>query len=405
MNLPRIAMRNLARNKRRTIITSSAMSFALAIMIVYSGLSEGFVRKFEENAISLDMSNIQIHAMDYRSDPSIYCWIDDTEDILTRLDKAGYHASPRWNGFALAAGKLTSAGVRIRGVNTLRESDVTDLYRHIHKGSWLLKGKMKEVVIGRKLAKTLNVDIGDEIVLLGQASDGSMANDIYFVRGVLKTVSAGIDRAGFFMTEAAFRDLLAYTGGAHEIAVRIPATESLDEAASIVTSLAPDDETMTWRQLAPALSQLLESSDVSLYFMYIIAYAAIGMVTLNAMLMAVFERIREFGIMKAVGVSPFQITGMIFLESLFQTALASFIGIAVGLPASLYLRDHGIDLTQFGEGIAISGVAMDPIWSTIVTANTVIMPIVFMAAIVALAVIYPGFKAAMVRPVKAIYHR
>lgn len=405
MKLPRMSFRNLMRNKRRSIITMAAMAFALSIMIIYSGLTEGFLQKFKENAVSLDMSTIQIHAPDYRGDPSIYKWIDGTDEVVKKLEMAGYSASPRFYGSALAAGKLTSAGVRIRGVDTRREPEVTELFRHVQKGSWLLEGRSREVVIGRKLAKALNVDIGDEIVLLGQAADGSIANDIYRVRGILKTVSEAIDRAGFFMTVPAYRNLLAYDGGAHEIAVRKPDDMSLEEAVSDVAFLVPGEEVLDWKRLVPALSQLLESSDVSMFLLYIIAYAAIGMVTLNAMLMSVFERIREFGIMKAVGVSPFQIAAMIFMESFIQTILAAIIGTALGLPVSLYLRNHGIDLSEFGSSVAISGVAMDPVWETIVTPGTVILPIVFMAGIVIISVIYPGIKAAVVRPVKAIYHR
>ena len=405
MLTPRIAIRNLFRNKRRTIITTGAMSFALAIMIIYSGLSEGFVRKFEIHAVSLDLSWIQIHAPGYRNDPSIYRKIDNPEQIILKLKAAGFEASPRLYGYALAAAGMSSAGVRLRGVDVARESLVTELYRHVAKGEWLSAEDSNGVVIGRKLAKTLGVSISDEIVILGQAADGSMANDLFKVKGILKTVSEEIDRSGFFMTIPAFRRLLALDQGVHEIVMKPPDDMLLEDAKVLAAGAAPGLEVLDWKQLQPALAQLLQSSDVSLFLLYIIAYAAIGMVILNAMLMAVFERIREFGIMKAIGISPWQIISMIFIETVLQTAMATAIGVGVGLPLSYYLIDHGINLAKFGGGMAIAGIAMDPVWSSHVTVRSVINPILFMMGIVLIAVIYPGIKAAMVRPIKAIYHR
>ncbi|MBN1551018.1 ABC transporter permease [bacterium] len=401
----RIGARNLARNKRRAIITIGAMSFALAVMIIYAGLMMGFLETFEKNAIAMDLSSIQIHAPEYRNDPSIYHWIKHSDDIIERLEKNGFQASSRRYGFALAAAGMSSAGVQLRGTDVEGEPDVTQLYKHVEKGLWLDKDHPKEVVIGKKLAKTLNVTLNDEIVLLGQAADGSMANDLYYVRGILKSVSENIDRTGFFMTKDAYDTLMVYSGGAHEIAIKPPQGMTLDQAVSKVKSIAPNTEVLSWRELAPALAQLIDMSDVSLYLFYIIAYAAIGMVILNAMLMAVFERIREYGIMKALGVSPSQIGLMVIIETLVQTIIAALIGTGVGLPAALYLQTHGIDLTIFGSGTSIAGIAMDTTWKTVVTSSTVTGPIVFMVLMVSIAVIYPGIKAAMVQPLKAIYHR
>jgi len=405
MFITKIAARNLARNKRRTIITTGAMAFALAIMIVYSGLTEGFIVIFEENAVGMDMSKIQIHAKGYRDEPSIYTWIDSSDSLIKQIEDAGYQASPRQYGFALAAGDMTSAGVQLRGVDIKRESTVTALYKHVHKGTWLTISDPAGVVIGKKLAKTLNVDIGDEIVILGQAADGSMANDLYRVKGIFKTVSETIDRAGFFMSIDAYRELMGYSGGAHQIAVRPPDKMTLDQAVEQLRTMAPEAEVLDWRKLIPTLAQLLDSVDVMMYLLYIIAYAAIGMVTLNAMLMAVFERIREIGIMKAIGISPWQVGGMILIETLIQTLLATMIAVAVSVPLSLYLETNGINLSSLGSGLSMNGVAMDPIWKTCTTARTIFMPIIFMVCMVAVAVIYPGIKAALVRPIKAIYHR
>ncbi len=400
-----ISARNLTRNKRRTLITVGAMSFSIAVMIVYAGLMEGFFHVFKENAVDMDLSKMQIHAKGYLDNPSIYNRIDQSDELIDKLEQNGFRAAPRFYGFALAASGNASAGVQLRGVDVVREKKVTKLYQHVRMGSWLSPDDEKGVVIGRALAKTLNVHIQDEIVILGQAMDGSIANDIFRVKGILKSVSAGIDRAGFFMTTEAYRNLLSFSGGAHEIAIQFPSGIPLASAVSTVRKIAPDQDIADWKHLAPALAQLFDSLKVTMMLTYIIAYAAIGMLVLNAMLMAVFERIRELGIMKAVGLSPGRILTMIILESAIMTGLAAAAGLLTGLPISFYLQTHGIDLSGFGNGLLISGIAMDPVWRTRVTFGTVLKPIYFMAIMVFTAIIYPGFKAAFVRPIKAITHR
>ncbi len=401
----RIAFRNLLRNKRRTLITTGAMSFALIIMIIYTGLSAGFMNKFEHNAVALDIGWIQIHKPGYREDPSIYKWVENTPEVVRTLEENGYEAVPRYYGYALAAANKSSAGVQLRGIQPEAEKEVTELYKYMLQGEWLSAGDEKGVVIGRKLAENLDVGIGHELVLLGQAADGSIANDLYFVRGIMKTVSETIDRSGFFMNESAYRKLMVYDGGAHQIVLKPPAELTLEGATEKASGFFPELDVKSWKEIAVGLSQMLDSAEVSLILLYIIAYAAIGMVTLNAMLMAVFERIREFGIMKAIGLSPVQIGMIILVEATFQLLCAGFAGVLAGLPTALYMQTHGIDFAMAGDRIAVSGIAMDSYWTTYVTPETVIKPIIFMSIMVFIAVLYPGIKAALVSPIKAIYHR
>lgn len=403
--LIRTAIRNVMRNPRRTLITTSAMTAALIVMIIYTGLVDGFLLKFQSTALSLDLAHIQIHAREYRNKPSIYRGIPSGEEILEQLSEMKLVATPRLFAFGLAASNLTSSGVGLRGIDLERESRVTDLHLHVEAGSWLDRADPHGIVIGRKLARTLAASIGEEIVLVGQAADGSTANDLYRIRGILKGVSEEIDRSGLFLTDDAFRVFYSYDQGPHEIAIRL--TEEMD-APTVRAHLAqrfPDVEVNDWRQLAPGIADMIDSTDIVQYLLYIIAYAAIGMVTLNAMLMAVFERIRELGILKAVGVTPLQILTMVVIEAMTQALSAAVIGTLIGLPAVLWLETHGINLAHWGDGAALSGIAINPIWCTSVTSETVITPMLFMLGIVLISIIYPGLKAAFVRPVRAIYHQ
>lgn len=406
MKILSFGIRNVGRNRTRSLVTTTAMAFAGFIMVFYVSLMEGMINMMENNIVSLNLGDIQIHAEGYREDPDLYKRINNYREHIEKLKSSGYFASPRLYGFGLAASGSTSSGVLLRGLDLEHEITVTQLHRHIMDGSWLDDTDLKGVVIGNKLARTLDTKPGDEIVIVGQAADGSMANDIYYVRGILKSIGDGLDRSGFFMVDKALRDLMVLPDGAHEIVIkRHDNKEDLVIATKRVSAIAPDLEVMNWRQLKPLLARIFDISTSALYFMYIIAYAAIGMVIMNAMLMSVFERIHELGVMKAIGVTPYQISALIFTEALFQTTVASVVAILFGLPLSLYYEKYGLDLSKITSGGSIHGVAFDPIWYCHVTIKSVMEPIIFLFAIVVLSVIYPAVKAALIRPVQAIYYR
>ena len=403
-----MAFRNVGRDRHRAVTTIGAMAFAGALMILYSSLMEGFVYVFERNAVSMNTGDIQIHVAGYRDDPDLYKRVENVKDLLDRLNAAGFNAAPRLYGFGLAAAGSSSSGVTLRGVDTERELKVTQLDRHMMEGAWLDERDPKGVVIGRKLARSLGIGVGSEVVILGQAADGSMANDLYKVRGVLKSVAEGIDRAGFLMLAKSFRELMAVPDGAHEIAVlRRDRSESIQDATRRVAEIAKGYETKNWRELNPIAARMLDVTDGSLFIMLLITYTAIGMVTLNAMLMSVFERIREFGVMKAIGLTPAQVVSLVFAEAMVQAAMACAIALATGLPLSLYFESHGIDLSRVAGAstlATIGGIAFDPVWNTRVTLESTFLPLAALAAVVFLAVIYPGVKAAVIQPVKAIHH-
>ncbi len=405
MKIFSFALRNVARNGSRTFVTISAMALAGAIMIFFMGLGEGFVYMLERNIVSMSAGDIQMHARGYRDDPDLYKRIRNPDEIIAKLESEGFHASTRLYGFGLAASGNTSSGAMLRGTDLLREKNVTELHRHVMVGKWLDADDPKGVVIGKKLAQALNVEIGSELVIVSQAADGSMANDLYNVRGILKSVSEEIDRGGFLMTDGAFRELMALPEGAHEIAVRRKDRASdLSEATKRAAGIGGELETLNWRQLQPVMAKVLDITWGSFLFMLIIAYFAVGMIILNAMLMSVFERIREFGIIKAIGVSPFQLAALIFTEAMIQAVLAGVLALAVGLPISYYFQKYGLDLSALSPETSIMGVAFDPIWYSQVTFNSVVQPVVFMFIVVAAAVVYPAIKAAVIKPVSAIHY-
>lgn len=407
MQIVSFALRNFNRSRTRTRITVGAMAFACAIMIFYASLLEGWLAGMEKNAVGMDLGEFQIHAQGFRADPDLYKTIAEDEAVLAQLGRAGFVAAPRLYASGLAAAGNASSGIELRGVDLLREPLVTAINQHVWQGQWLDEQDQAGVVLGRKLARILGLAVGDEVVVVAQAADGSTANELFRVRGILKSVAEGVDRSGFFLPALAFRRLMIVPHGAHQIVVKRQApTEDLNQATTRLTRLLPAHEVRNWRQLQPVLARLFEMSDISLVIMLLITYAAVGILTLNALLMSVFERIPEFGVMKALGFSPWGLFAMIVAESMLQVTVAVFLALAVGLPLALYFSTHPIDFSGFVQSSStIAGVALDAKWYCVVTVHSVLLPVLFLYLVAGLAILYPALKAAMLKPLSAIYHR
>lgn len=410
VNVFKMAWRNVWRNHRRSLITIAAMTLALAVELLYSGIVVGMMHGMEDDVTENEMGDVQIFQEGYLTRPSVYDTIPHHEDILARLDEAGYRSSARLFSGGLAASGDTSAGVGFIGIDPVRDAKTLSLSQAVGEGQWLSNDDPKGILIGRGLARTLGAGIGSEIVILSQSTDGGMANDLFTVRGVLMSVAAGMDRSTVLMTEGAFRELMILPDGAHKIIVRRPKDVELQEAKSHVQSIVaavstggPALDVMTWRELSPFLAQWLESVSSVVTIMYLIIYVAVGILILNAMLMAVFERIQEFGVLKAIGYSPFQVLTMMVSEGLIQAAIAAVVGLLIAAPGMWYLQVHGIDVGVLG-GIQMVGMTMPAIWRGYYTVGIIKVPIIMLFVIVLAAVIYPALKAAWIRPVEAMHH-
>jgi len=405
MNIIRLASKNIRRNRHRTLVTMLAMSFACVIMIVYSALMKGMVAGSERQAVVVNMGDIQIHAKGYRDDPDIYSTIHNTDSLISKIHNAGFLAAPRQYGFGLIVSDDNSSGAQLRGIDLALEATVTQIHLHILQGSWLDKTDPRGVVIGKKMARLLNVTIGSELIFVGQTSEGFIANDIFKVKGILKSISSDVDNSAIFMSNNVLATLLTLSKEAHEIVImRQDRNNDLIRATQSIQTMAPDYEVLNWQSLNPVIARFLETADVQTMIMMIFTYIAVASVVLNAMLMSVFERIREFGIMKAIGVTPLQTILLVYAETFLLTLMASFVALGSGWWAASYLQQHGLDMSSIAGNIAFAGIALDPIWYALITPDVFYMPIIFLFAIAAIAVLYPAVKVARLKPINAIHH-
>lgn len=401
----KFAWRNLWRNTRRTAITLAAVSLNTAILIMSFALMEGLFVHMVSNATNLVKGEAQIHTAGYLTDRSLYKTLDAPGHILDALDEKRVPAAARSYGFGLVAHETKSAGALIWGVDPARERVTFDLFKHMALGEFLSGGANRGVVLGKKLARSLNVTVGDEVVVVAQAADGSLGNDLYRVTGILKNVDDSTDRNAAIFHRDDFAELFVSGGRVHEIAINTKGRLDLAQVAALAEEAAPKEDVKTWRQLIPALSELLNLFDVSIALFGSIFFIAGGLGVMNTMLMATFERMREFGILKAIGTTPWRIMRDVTAEAFVLGLLATAMGVVMGLASSYYLMEHGLDLSVFTEShYSIAGVAFDPVWRAALSLKSVVVPVVGMWLICLIAAVYPAALAARLDPVKVIHH-
>ena len=258
-------------------------------------------------------------------------------------------------------------------------------------------------MLGKKLARSLNARVGSEIVVLVQAADGSLGNDLFTVTGILRSVGEGVDRNAAIMHLEDFRQLFVMPEGLHEIAVNTKGRIPLATLTETLSRLAPQAQVKTWRQLLPTLSDMIQLSGASMTLFGAIFFLAAGLGVMNTMLMATYERAREFGLLKALGTSPWRIVRDVTAEAGLLACLSSVFGVLAGLAASYALQKIGLDTASIAGETTIAGVAFDPVWRAALSLKAVVEPVIIMWGVCILAAVYPAAMSARLDPVRSMH--
>ncbi len=412
--LLQLAWRNLWRNRRRTFITMAAIAFGYAMLLFVACLMAGLRWQMIQNGTCLVMSQIQIHAPAYYPNRSLQKTLGgrkgtDVSALLASIsaDRRVSAVAPRVYGYALLSAAHRSAGVELMGVVPDLEPKITTLNTQIAKGTYLTARLPKGVVIGDKLASTIGIELNSEIVLLTQAADGSMGNDVYIVVGILHTGLDSVDRGLVLMSLSSLQDLLHLAPARiHEVGIKLNhINAATDVAAALEVQLGKTlpVRVMAWPELAPELANYVQFNKgvtVVLFFIFFLV-AVIGV--MNTMLMAVFERTREFGMLMAVGMRPSQVIRLILTEAAGLGVASLVVGAALGVPLLWYLQVHGLDLGgATGEVVSVAGVVVGHLWYGRQDFPAYSEAAVGLAATALVSALYPAWRAAQLRPTEAM---
>ncbi len=415
-----LAWRNLWRNPVRSVLTAAAMVFGLTSTIMFMALIEGMGRDLAYQATDLSLGHLQIHRAAFRRSQDLYAVLPAALAERLRAETP-YRYAPRVYAGALASAGDVSTGVRLMGIVPPLERQVTSFHRHVKRGRFGMDEPPPETgphagrypaLVGIQLAKNLRIDVGSELVLITQAADGSIGNGLFRVAGVLKAVDLITDRMGVVLSMAGFQSLMFLPGGVHELAVKTPDVTRLHEAqqaiAAIVASL-PDGkdqggaaQVRRWDEINPALSDALMVINVTLSVVAVIITCIASVGLLNTILMSVFERIAEFGILMALGMGRAWLMAMVMLEAFFLSLVAAVLGATLGSLWAWWLQETGMDISGFmPEGIDWAGVSLEPVYHPFLTREQVVRGVAFMLFVSMVSALLPSWVTTRLRPTQA----
>lgn len=397
-----LAWRNLWRNHRRTVVMLSAVTVGVWAMIFMTAMMRGMVHDMIRGGIESLPGHVQAHHPDFRDDPSINNLLPfDDGDIEARLDAAGLDVSAsRVNVPAVISSERDSRGVILFGIDPARERDLTFLADSIVAGRPLQGPDDTGVVIGRKLLDALETDIGKRVVLMSQDPDNEIADRGYRIVGVFATNPDSQEEAMVFAGRHTVQQMLGIPGRVTEIAILGDNYRNVDPVLRKVTDVTGDDvEVLPWHELNSYIGTMLTVMDGFVLVWIIVIFIALSFGLVNTLVMAVFERVREIGLMLALGLRPAGILLQIVIESLILLALGLLTGSALAFLSVWYFAD-GIDISIVAEGMAMFGASSmlypELIWSDVVLANVVVLTLGFLASL------SPAWRASRYQPVEAI---
>ena len=405
MKIIKVSWRNLWRNPIRTNVTISAVAICIAILIIFQSMIVGLIEKAKFNTTNLIIGEVQIHAEDYFDDRSIYKSLQNIEEIHSVAKENNIGLVERSYGFGLISSGTKSAGTQFWGINPESELQHFDFANHIDKGNFLTNTSLKKIVLGKKLASSIAADIGTELVVFVQGADGSLGNELFYVSGILKNMADNIDRGAAMILREDFNILFSTNNLIHEIALNSKGRLESEEIQKLLSAKTTGVDVETWQQLMPTIALMTEKMSVFMrtFFSLIFGIAA-SLGVMNTMIMSTYDRMREFGIIRAIGTTPWRILKQISLEAILLTTIASVIGVVVGLSVALYFQKYGFDVSG-GGNMSFGGVVMDPVWKASVSVGIVLLPVVLLMLVSVVASIYPASIAARIKPVEAIHYK
>ena len=402
MIILKMAFRNIFRQKRRSLLTVLMMAGGCFLFSFFQGLSDGTYRNIIDMFTRARTGHIQIHKKGYLDKPSIYTTINNHNRIGSKINDLPYVQSwaPRVYSSALGfIGKKTS-GVRIIGVHPMKESQTTRIKQKIKKGRFISDTPFNEVIIGAGLAKILNAGIGDELVLISQGADGSIANELFKVIGFAGSSNDPSERMNCYMHIETAQKFLELGGRVHEIAVVLSDLEKSRYTANLIktalndSSLDIDPWQVVEKDFYRAMLADKKGSNISIFIIMIIV--AVGV--LNTVLMTILERTKEFGVLRALGTRPKNVFFLIVLETGFLAIISIIVGEVLGVLVNYILSIHGI---PYPSPIEYGGFVIDKALG-MVSIKSIILPPVTTIVTAILVSIYPAVRAARIIPVKAL---
>ena len=346
----KLAWRNIWRNPRRSVLTMAAIAFATLLLVFMLSWQFGSYATMINASVKIHTGHLQVQADGYRDDRDIRKVVADP-DAVGRILGGTPPVSAytfRAEAFSLVSSKDRTYGVLVTGIDPEKEAVVSTLADTVREGEYLSAADTDRALIGTLLAENLQVAPGDELVLLGQGRDGSIAATVLVVKGVFSSGQDEFDRSVVHMPLDFFQETYSMRGAVHAAVAVCKDLEAVPEAKrEISRKLAEQGRgrplaVLGWKELVPGLLQAIKMDLIIGFIFYLILIVVVAFSILNTFLMAIFERKREFGVMMALGTTPARLTRVLVYESTAMTMLGCAAGILAGAILTAYFQANGI---------------------------------------------------------------
>jgi putative ABC transport system permease protein len=409
MGLVRIAWRNLWRHRRRTLITAGGMGLAMGLVLGMACLQDGMFSMMADVMIRQKAGHVQIAHPDWPSRQLLYDTVP--QSVLSQVSAVpGVEGtSGRLFSYGLAASDTSSLGARYVGLDPTADRAIREFESNLTEGDWLAAQSSGEVVIGEGMARELELSLGQDLVFLGQAADGSTANELLKVVGIFSTGLNQMDRSGAYMHLADMQRLLALDEQLHQVLIVGEGLSSAGPLASALREIFSGEESVgvwTWQEADPTTAQMMAMRDVGLFIMLFIVFSVAGLSVLNTMLMTVFERTRELGVLRALGMSRLAMMSLVVLEALLLALVATGLGLLIGGIFDYLLIEYGFPYeTSEGKGLSWQGITFPPAIYGAFSLRPLLITVAFLNGVAVLAAVWPAIRVARLKPVEAMVQR
>jgi len=343
----KIGWRNLGRNKKRTGLALLAIGVGQFALLASNSLMRGYADNIRLAITGPMVGHAQVHAPEWRKERALDLYIENLSGVMTEIrnDEAVGSAAGRIYAPVLVAPKQDAFVAIVVGLDIEVESEPYGMLSGLDEPL-----RDRHVLLGHRLAKKIAAGQGDEIAVVGQAADGSLANDLYIVQDIIRSPADIVNQSGVVMSLANAQELFVMPDQAHEIVIR---TKQAGEAEQMVQRLGrsaalAEMEIKPWTEIVPELVVILKTSDYVGYFVVVIVFIAAVTGIANTLMMATFERMHEFGMLLALGSRPRRLIRLIVIEAILTGLLGVLFGTVLGYLFVVGTADSGIDMASWG---------------------------------------------------------
>jgi ABC-type lipoprotein release transport system permease subunit len=401
----RLGWRNIWRNPRRTTVIMTAIVIGVWSMIFLGALMRGITDEMVRNGIATLTGHIQVHHRGYRDDPVIENSIANPQDVETVLSKvlpAGTRWTERVRVNAVVSNARHSAGVTFVGIDPSREAKVSFIGGAIAEGRYLKEDDKYGIVVGEALVDKFETKLGRKMLVMSQDKERNIASRSFRIVGIFRSDMKATEKQYVFVAKTAAQQMLKMKNEISEISVVLDDSKEVNRIADALKAVLPpaNYEIQTWQELLPLITAYLSIYDGFIFIWFVVVFIAMGFGIVNTTLMAVFERIREFGLLKSLGMKPWWVIKEVLVESFYILLIGMIIGNISSFLSVLALSANGIDLSSLAEGSEFAGIArvIYPALhlKDVISANLVVFVLGLVVSL------YPAVKAARFTPIEAL---